>query len=158
MVQTLGKRDDTLQTDNVSVQIHFNDGSLATLFYTSQGNSNLEKERMEVFVDGKSFIMNDYKELQGYGVAASFNQKSNMQDKGHQALLAQFIKSAINEKYTETEDYKKIMSRMLLASKLTLMIHDSANIGGGYVRLDEYVVGVCAQPIFDTVKELEQTV
>lgn len=136
MVQTLGRRDDALQTDNVSVQIHFNDGSLATLFYTSQGNSKLEKERMELFVDGKSFVMSDYKELQGYGVAANFNQKSSTQDKGHQALLEQFIKVATDEKQPLTDEYKKLQARMLLASKLTLMIHDSAITGGGFVRLD----------------------
>lgn len=136
MVQTLGRRDDALQTDNVSVQIHFNDGSLATLFYTSQGNTKLEKERMELFVDGKSFVMNDYKELQGYGITSKFNQKSSTQDKGHQALLEQFIKAATDAKYLCSDEYKKLQVRMLLASKLTLMIHDTAVVGGGFVRLD----------------------
>ncbi len=91
-VETIGNTASNLcKTDNVSIQISFADGSLCTLLYTALGSSQLSKERMELFFDGKAIVMDDYKTLTGYGLPKSFNQKTMSPDKGHQALLDQFF-------------------------------------------------------------------
>ena len=86
-------RADLNTTDNFSVQIRFDDGSCCTLLYTALGNTGLNKERMELFFDGKSVVMNDYKELTGYGLPKSFNKKTKSPDKGHAHLITKFMLS-----------------------------------------------------------------
>lgn len=49
--------------DNFIVSLTFHDGSIATLTYTSLGSKNHPKEQLEIFVDGKVFVLNDYKSL-----------------------------------------------------------------------------------------------
>lgn len=49
--------------DNFIATMTFHDGSIATLTYTSLGSKEYPKEQMEVFVDGKVIVLNDYKSL-----------------------------------------------------------------------------------------------
>ena len=158
VVQTLGRREDALQTDNVSVQIQFKDGSLATLWYTSQGNTTLDKERMELFFDGKSIVMNDYKELTGYGFASSFNQKSRMPDKGHGALIKHFVRAATDAEFAQQKETIALTNRMLFATKLTLMINDLVVQGGGFVSLEDKEDAVKPQEYFDADQDSTQSI
>ena len=80
-------------TDNFCVQLSFDDGSLCSLIYTSIGHMKLGKERMELFFDGKSIVMDDYLELKGYGLPSSFDARVSMADKGHASLIQQFFAS-----------------------------------------------------------------
>jgi len=60
-------------SDNKSLVIEYEDGSVATLEYFSVGSKALPKERLEVHFDEKSILVDDYKSIQGYGVqTASF--------------------------------------------------------------------------------------
>lgn len=119
--------DDLFPTDNFSVQISFQDGSICTLLYTALGHAGLGKERMEVFFDSKSIVMEDYKELTGYGTSHGFNQTTHMQDKGHEILINQFF-SGIRAK-----DRKMPidLDRLNQVSKLTLTIDQLVCQGGG---------------------------
>lgn len=49
--------------DNVSINIKFADGSIGTIIYSSAGDSSLPKEYCEVFSEGKSATMNNFKEV-----------------------------------------------------------------------------------------------
>jgi len=55
--------------DNFVVSIRYGDGSLVVLTYTSLGDEKLPKEKMEVFAGGKVFILNDYLNLEVYGIS-----------------------------------------------------------------------------------------
>ena len=68
------ENDNLFPTDNFSVQFSFADGSICALLYTSLGHKGLSKERMEVFYDSKSILMDDYKVLQGFGLPSSFSE------------------------------------------------------------------------------------
>ncbi|GAH93304.1 unnamed protein product [marine sediment metagenome] len=70
-----------LTTDNFVSTIKFKDGSLANLVYTTQGDSGAGKEYMEVYSEGRVFILDDYKKLKTYGVKA--DMKMYKQNKGH---------------------------------------------------------------------------
>ncbi len=53
-----------LKTDNFSATLGYEDGSVANLIYTSMGpKQGLAKERIEVFVDGESYLVDDFKKL-----------------------------------------------------------------------------------------------
>lgn len=55
-------------SDNKSIILKYNDGSICNIQYFSTGAKELSKEYMEVHFDGKSIILDDYKELKGYGI------------------------------------------------------------------------------------------
>ncbi len=124
------RTDGLLSTDNVSVHINFNDGSICSLLYTAIGSNYLSKERMEIFYDGKSIVMDDYKELTGFG--CSLNQKSSSQDKGHKKLLEKFVESALG-----LGDIVIPFERILLVSKISLIVDKLALQGGGFAFIDK---------------------
>jgi len=70
-----------LTTDNFVSTIKFKDGSLANLVYTTQGDIGVGKEYMEVYSEGRVFILDDYKKLRTYGVKA--DMKMRQQNKGY---------------------------------------------------------------------------
>ena len=111
------KSNDLLSSDNFNAQIQFDDGSCCSILYTAIGNTTQEKERMELFFDGKSIVMSDYKELIGFGLPKSFNKKTNSPDKGHENLLTQFI-SAIKM----GSNSPLPIDRILTATELSLII------------------------------------
>jgi predicted dehydrogenase/threonine dehydrogenase-like Zn-dependent dehydrogenase len=67
--------------DNKSFTLKFEDGSVASIDYFSSGNSKLSKEFMEVHFDNKSIVLDDYKELKGYGIKIK-EIKSSTSEKG----------------------------------------------------------------------------
>lgn len=126
--------DNLFPTDNFSVQISFDDGSVCSLLYTAIGHSGLGKERMEVFFDSKSIVMDDYKTLRGFGTSPGFNETVQTQDKGHEFLMNKFFESLKQEKRVMPIDLKRLNT----VSELTLTIDDLACRGGGN---KEVVVG-----------------
>ena len=107
-----------LSSDNMSVQISFDDGSVCSLLYTSLGNNALAKERMELFFDGKSIVMDDYKQLQGYGLPRSFNEKTKQADKGHKNLLSLFMKAVQNGTQSPIP-----LERIFMATRLSILVN-----------------------------------
>ena len=124
--------DDLLSADNFSVVIRFGDGSVCSLLYTALGSDKQSKERMEIFYDGKSIVMDDYKELIGYGLPSSFNKKVSKQDKGHKNLLQKFVNSARMIGNTSPISYERI----LYATEISLVV-DSLVRGGGVAEFCE---------------------
>jgi predicted dehydrogenase len=50
--------------DNVSLQVRYQDGSLASILYTSAGDRSLGKERVEVFSGGLSAVIDDFRRVE----------------------------------------------------------------------------------------------
>ena len=50
-------------SDNFVATMGFSDGSVATLTYTSLGSAEHPKEQLEVYVDGKVIVLDDYRKL-----------------------------------------------------------------------------------------------
>lgn len=78
--------------DNFVATIGFSDGSVATLTYTALGSSGYPKEHLEIFVDGKVLIMEDYKKLTIHG-SKDKGIETRTVDKGHKAELDVFARS-----------------------------------------------------------------
>lgn len=88
-----------LGEDNVFVTFKYEDGSVATLLYTALGNNGISKEYMELYVDNKALIMDDYLSLSVVG-SSERGWKSSIQDKGHMEELKSFadkLKTSTNE-------------------------------------------------------------
>ncbi|NLN92074.1 MAG: Gfo/Idh/MocA family oxidoreductase [Candidatus Hydrogenedens sp.] len=88
--ECLRPQQDNQPIDSLSVMIRFSQGSLATILYTGNGNSFLDKEYMEIHGHGKSVVIKDFKQLTPYGLGGKEIRKRRV-DKGHSALLAHFI-------------------------------------------------------------------
>lgn len=76
-------------SDNVVTTVRYDDGSVATLLYTALGASDLPKESVEVYADGKILVIDDYRALRVYGASLK-GWSSPVQDKGHLEELRAF--------------------------------------------------------------------
>jgi predicted dehydrogenase/threonine dehydrogenase-like Zn-dependent dehydrogenase len=77
------------RTDNFVATMTFEDGSMATLMYTALGSRDYPKEQLEVFVDGKVLVLDDYRRLTVVGAKAK-GVVSKVVDKGQKEELEAF--------------------------------------------------------------------
>ena len=75
--------------EDISVCFKFSDGSIANLIYTALGSTTYAKERMEIFTDGSTLVLDDYKEVTIRG-KKYFDTQNKKMDKGHKAELHHF--------------------------------------------------------------------
>lgn len=78
--------------DNLVVTVSYGDGSVAVLTYVALGHGALAKERVEIFADGSSLVIDDFRRLETYGFAKN-KAISIRQDKGYRAELMEFLKA-----------------------------------------------------------------
>lgn len=85
-------------SDNVTVNIEYDDGSIANLIYTAIGNTNYPKEHLEVYCDQNIYNMTDYLDLSAFG---NENLKTTLkkQDKGHLQELIELYEGIQNKKH-----------------------------------------------------------
>jgi predicted dehydrogenase len=76
-------------TDNFAASMQFDDGSVATLMYTALGSKAHPKERMDIYVDGKVLLLDDYKSLKVVG-ARQKGFETRLADKGQKQELVEF--------------------------------------------------------------------
>jgi len=79
-------------TDNTSILLKYENGSNAVINYFANGSKSYSKERVEVYSQERTLIMDNWRTLKGYGFKGFTSAKSS-QDKGHlnqfQALVNQ---------------------------------------------------------------------
>jgi predicted dehydrogenase/threonine dehydrogenase-like Zn-dependent dehydrogenase len=69
-------------TDNASILLSFENGDTGVINYFSNGNKAYSKERLEIYYDEKTIIMDNFRETTAYGVK-SFSKLKTKLDKGH---------------------------------------------------------------------------
>lgn len=74
-------------TDNASILLKYENGTNAVINYFSNGSKSYAKERIEVFVQGKVFIIDNWRKLTGYGVKGFSSMRGRL-DKGHTKQFA----------------------------------------------------------------------
>jgi len=79
--------------DNVSVTLHFDDGSVGNILYTAMGDGSYPKEKMTVFGDSKTFELNNYRKLYSFSNGKKSKESSFSQKKGFQEELKCFADS-----------------------------------------------------------------
>ena len=81
-------RDEVAADDSVVVTVEYADGSLATIQYAAGGHRDLPKERCEVFADGRSAVLEDFRVTRFYGGGRTVRGR---QDKGFAEELTRFV-------------------------------------------------------------------
>lgn len=70
-------------TDNASILLKYENGSNAVINYFSNGSKAYSKERLEVYHQERTLVMDNWRKLKGFGFKG-FSSTSSRQDKGHQ--------------------------------------------------------------------------
>jgi predicted dehydrogenase/threonine dehydrogenase-like Zn-dependent dehydrogenase len=86
----------TVPEDKISFTLEFEDGSIGTVHYFSNGSKSFPKERLEVFCAGRVLQLDNFRRLKGYGWPGFKQMNLWRQDKGHAAEMQAFI-GAIRE-------------------------------------------------------------
>lgn len=77
-------------TDNASILLKFENGSVGTIHYYSNGHKGYSKERIEVYTGGKVLVLDNFRKLKGYGFSKFSSLKTRL-DKGHTVQFKQLI-------------------------------------------------------------------
>ncbi len=81
--------------EDVAATLRFADGSVGQVLYVATGHEELEKERLEVFWDGKAAVLEDFKNLTIHGM--DIESIVGEQDKGWRAQLERFFRAVRGE-------------------------------------------------------------
>jgi predicted dehydrogenase/threonine dehydrogenase-like Zn-dependent dehydrogenase len=82
--------------DEATVAIEFADGSTGSLVYSGSGAAGMGKERLEVFVGGTSFVLDDYRSLEVHGLGKE-GLKTRTVEKGQKEQLENFYRALRGE-------------------------------------------------------------
>jgi predicted dehydrogenase len=82
-------------TDNASILLKYENGSNAVINYFANGSKAYSKERVEVFSQERTLIMDNWRKLQGYGFKG-FSKMSSKQDKGHFNQFKLLVEQQVN--------------------------------------------------------------
>ncbi len=102
--------------DTVNINLAFENGSIATISYFSNGNEKVPKEYIEVFCNGETGIIYDFENMLIFGNKVS-KYKLKKQDKGHSEELKRFI-SAIRDGDPSPISFDEIYNSTLATLKV----------------------------------------
>jgi predicted dehydrogenase len=85
-------KDADLLQDTLVIQLAFDNGSIASINYFSNGNKKLPKEYIEIYAGGITAVIDDFRQLKVFGNKIS-GYKLKKQDKGHRAEIEVFLDS-----------------------------------------------------------------
>ncbi len=71
-----------LDTDNASILLKYENGSTAVINYFANGSKSYSKERVEVYSQERTMVMDNWRKLKFHGFKGA-NNSSGKQDKGH---------------------------------------------------------------------------
>ena len=91
-IQVRTARTDGRPVDDIALlELGFEDGSIASIQYLSNGPRAFPKERIEAFFDGRAVRIDNYRRLEAWGLPGLGTRLPQSQDKGHAALAAAFL-------------------------------------------------------------------
>lgn len=113
-----GRPSDEGMSDDVAVLLGFDDGSIATIAYTSAAPSGLGKEHVEALAGATHLVIDDYRKATAGGTVSWHGR----QDKGHTAAARNF-KAVIHSRGNHPDG----LSDMLENSRATVLSAPSCN-------------------------------
>ncbi|HEX7999008.1 MAG TPA: bi-domain-containing oxidoreductase [Pyrinomonadaceae bacterium] len=78
----VSRNHEIVDEDSVFITLRFSDGSNGSIAYLAEGDKTLGKERVEIFGEGKSFVLDDYRSATAYRDGRAEQTKLRAQDKG----------------------------------------------------------------------------
>jgi len=114
--------------DNASILLKFDNGSNAVINYFSNGNKGYSKERIEIYVSGKTLVIDNFRSVVAYGFK-NFRKFKTRIDKGHKTQFNTLI-NAVNESGPALIPFDQILNttRASFAALKSLMKHSWVDI------------------------------
>jgi predicted dehydrogenase len=116
-------------TDTLVINFQFENGSIGTISYFSNGNKNLDKEYLEIFGAGQVIVIDDFKDMQTYGSSKKTDSLSK-QDKGHKQEVAVFLEAIVKGKESPVA-FDEIYHSMFC----TFKVEESIALGGKQILI-----------------------
>jgi predicted dehydrogenase/threonine dehydrogenase-like Zn-dependent dehydrogenase len=82
-------------TDNAIITLKFQNGSQGVINYFSNGSKSYSKERVEIFSQGRTLIIDNFRKMTGYEFKG-FSSYNSTIDKGHKEQFKQLISQIKN--------------------------------------------------------------
>lgn len=89
-----------LDNNNIASTIKYEDGSVASIIYTTMGNESFSKERIEIFSEGEVILIDDFKELDVKGINEQNIKLENI-DKGQFGLINEYSNLLLGKSYNK---------------------------------------------------------
>jgi len=139
---TLG-RADLADSDNVTITVRFDGGSVGTLVYNTVGDKAMPKERLEVYGGGAVAVLDDFRRLETSAGGTRSKKKAANQDKGQarqmEATIDAFRHGRSPIPFEELVDVMRTVfaARRSLATGQSVPVHATAPVGGDGVSSGE---------------------
>lgn len=111
-------------TDNASLLLKMANGSTGVINYFSNGNKAYSKERVEVYSQGRTLILDNFRRLEGFGFKG-FSSMSTSLDKGHKRQF-----ELLMERTQQGGEALISYGELINVSKASLCAIQSLKIGG----------------------------
>jgi len=127
-----GNNKSIINSDNVIIVIKFKDGSVGNIFYTASGDKAFSREQIEIFSEGKTIVIKDYKQTKIYFNGKKCSFKTINQDMGYKNELKHFInciRGAEKPKLVYQEIYLSTLSILKINESLGKGLPANINYG-----------------------------
>ncbi len=108
---------DSKSKDTATISLRFENGSLGTLHYFSNGPKSFPKERIEIFCGEKVLQLDNFRTLQGFGFPGFKKMNLWRQNKGHQEEMKSWVNSLLEGKTLIPFEEIEEVTRSLVVSK-----------------------------------------
>jgi len=98
-------------TDNASILLQYENGSTGVINYFANGSKAYPKERIEIYTQGRTAVIDNFRLTQGYGFKGFSRLKTSL-DKGHAAQFRLF-KERIQQGGSALIPFDEIMNTSL---------------------------------------------
>ncbi len=78
-------------TDNAVIMLKYSNGSQGVINYFSNGSKSYAKERIEIYSQGRTLVLDNFRKLEGFGFK-NFSSLKSRQDKGHKNQFTRLMK------------------------------------------------------------------
>ncbi|MBA4056719.1 MAG: dehydrogenase, partial [Marivirga sp.] len=114
VMTSMGKSQEE-NTDNASILLKYKNGSIGTINYFSNGSKAYSKERVEIYSQGRTIIIDNFRKLKSFGFSS--RGLSTSQDKGHNNQFS-LLQKRLSEGGDELIPFQEILntSRVVLSA------------------------------------------
>lgn len=89
-------------SDNMSILLRYENGLNAVINYFANGSKQYPKERIEIFKQGKIYVINNWRKLEAFGHKGFTSAKSKL-DKGHLNQFKELLSTKENKSLIEMD-------------------------------------------------------
>lgn len=115
---------ETINEDSVFITLKFSDGSNGSIAYLAGGDKSIPKERVEIFCEGKTFVLDDFRQASMFKNGKETVKRLSSQDKG-QSEEVRTVCSVV----LEGKEAPITLEDLLATTRATFRIRESLRTG-----------------------------